>query len=126
MTRTDLFLKRSLLIGSALLVVVIVGLAFAGDTQKQPCEPVKIEQMSFFAKSQESVRFIRVFDPINIFAARGGKSDLSKITTETKAAQVVKPKAKKVVKKKVKRGPCGFQRQVWRTLKNGHKKYRCK
>lgn len=90
--------------------------AMARDTGIVPCVPLNAKQLQIQTKSEVAVHLVRAFTPINIFAARheakGLKNNVTMIT--------------KVSKKKVKRGPCGSQRQVWRTLKNGHKKYRCK
>ena len=88
-------------IGIGLLGILAIGAisAFAREEEKPPpqlppCMPVSLAQMSWTAKSEEALRFVPVYLPINIFKAR--------VELKPKGAVTI-PMKKVAVKKKGKR-----------------------
>jgi hypothetical protein len=90
-----------------LAILLFIAPAFADDGSLATCESKNMELME-------------------INTQLGAIAESFRSQLEQRKVQVVRitPVAGKPEKRKA--GPCGSQRQVWRKLANGHKKYKCK
>lgn len=70
---------------------------------------------------QEQVSYLK-----DVVKQLGTIAEAYRLQVEATAAPAVVPRMKpKVVRERISAGPCGAYRQKWRTLKDGHRKYRC-
>lgn len=86
-------MKRTLLTALFLAAPLAFARPQGAPPQLPPCTPVNLEQMSFHAKTEEALRFVPVYMPINIFKARAElkpKAAPAKATKRKKRVQVCK------------------------------------
>lgn len=93
-----------------LIILLFVSPAMADDGSLATCEARNVELIDINAQLGAIAESFRS----QLEAEKLRKVHVVRIT----------PVADKPVQRKA--GPCGSQRQVWRTLANGHMKYRCR